>query len=581
MNLERLDIVQLIENNPLEKLSNHYQTQLLDRIKETFSDSDQQLFIASFYCYLKYNCKTDFIIEMDNVWKWLGFSRRDHCKRVVEKHFTNYIDYKILLPQIGEQVHGGHNKEKILMNVETFKSLCLLANTERSKSIRKYYYKLEQLLHGLLEEQANELQKQLEEKQKELEEKNLQLIENFNNKSRLDKHKFLLDKFSFKKCIYLSEIDNNKIKIGSTNDINIRKTNLKDVFGVCLFLDVFECKYYREVEKNILILLREHLYKEPVNGHLSKEVVQLSDNFNYNQLVRTIKEEIDKYDKYMFWKDGYKGVPEDIANVIKENNQMLYVILDHLGHLEKNKVTNTSQMVDSVSLNVHVPEDTQESPEINDIINIESICIRGSRGRKIQEIDPDNLNTIKKIYSSMIQVLRENSGYEKHSIQNSIKNNTIYKRSRWLFVEHNQNPNIVNDIKPTVNSVQPENNYIVKINLDQTEILDFLTGIGQMRVKYNLGNAKIKSILESPILFDNAYFMRITQCPKHLLDNYELPIKASKKAQSIKQININTGEETIYKSKTDVYIKTGITMKKLVSIIEKKDIILESKWEYV
>jgi phage anti-repressor protein len=572
MTHERLDIVQLIENNPLEKLSNHYQTQLLDRIKETFDDSDQQLFIASFYCYLKYDCKTDFIIDMDDVWKWLGFSRRDHCKRVVEKHFTKDTEYKILLPQIGEQVHGGHNKEKVVMNVETFKSLCLLANTERSKSIRKYYYKLEELLHGLLEEQAKE-------KQKELEEKNLELIENFNNKSRLDKHKFLLDKFSFKQCIYLSEIDNNKIKIGSTNDINVRKTNLKDVFGVCLFLDVFECKYYREVEKNILILLREHLYKEPVNGHLSKEIVQLSDDFNYNQLVRTIKEEIDKYDKYMFWKDGYRGVPEDLVKVIKENNRMIHLILDNL---EKNKVdddvalpclTNTSQIVNQNEPVLNVSQETHE----NDV----NICVRGSRGRKIQEIDPDNLNTIKKVYSSMIQVLRENSGYEKHCIQNSIKNNTIYKGSRWLFVEHNQNPNIVNDIKPTVKSVQPENNYILKINLDQTEILDFLTGIGQMRVKYNIGDSKIKSILESPIIFDNAYFMRITQCPKHLLDNYELPIKASKRAQSIKQININTGEESIYKSKTDVYIKTGITMKKLVSIIKNKDIILESRWKYV
>ena len=43
MNHERLDIVNLIENNPLEKLSNDYQTKLLDKIKETFSDSDQQL----------------------------------------------------------------------------------------------------------------------------------------------------------------------------------------------------------------------------------------------------------------------------------------------------------------------------------------------------------------------------------------------------------------------------------------------------------------------------------------------------------------------------------------------------------
>jgi len=529
------------------------------------------LYVANLFLYLNYHPVDDFVVNLENVWKFIGFSNKGNAKRLLKQHFTENRDYKIALLRLEKRKNeGGHNEETIMMNINTFKKLCLKSNTDNADKIHDYYIKLEMVYNELMKEQ-------LEEKQKELEEKNLQLIENFNNKSRLDKHKILLDKFSFKKCIYLSEIDNNKIKIGSTNDINIRKTNLKDVFGVCLFLDVFECKYYREVEKNILILLREHLYKEPVNGHLSKEVVQLSDSFNYNQLVRTIKEEIDKYDKYMFWKDGYKGVPDDIVNVIKENNRMLYVILDHL---EKNKVTNTSQIVNQnvPVLNINV---SQENPQNDDINNTESICVRGSRGRKIQEIDPDNLSTIKKIYSSMIQVLRENSGYEKHSIQNSIKNNTIYKRSRWLFVEHNQNPNIVNDIKPTVNSVQPENNYIVKINLDQTKILDFLTGIGQMRVKYNLGNAKIKSILESPIIFDNAYFMRITQCPKHLLDNYELPIKASKKAQSIKQININTGAETIYKSKTDVYIKTGITMKKLVSIIENKDIIIESKWEYL
>ena len=48
MNAERLDIVQLIQNNPIKKLSNEYQTRLLERIKDTFNDSDQQLFIASF-----------------------------------------------------------------------------------------------------------------------------------------------------------------------------------------------------------------------------------------------------------------------------------------------------------------------------------------------------------------------------------------------------------------------------------------------------------------------------------------------------------------------------------------------------
>lgn len=170
MNPERLDIVQLIENNPIAKLSCEYQTRLLDKIKDTFNDNDQQLFIASFYCYLNYNPKTDYIINMDDVWKWLGFSRKDHCKRVIEKHFMKDIDYKIALPNSGERKNeGGFNKETILMNIETFKSLCLLASTERSKTVRKYYYKLEQTLHELLEEQASELKKQLEQKNREVE----------------------------------------------------------------------------------------------------------------------------------------------------------------------------------------------------------------------------------------------------------------------------------------------------------------------------------------------------------------------------------------------------------------------------
>jgi phage anti-repressor protein len=222
MNHERLDIVNLIENNPLEKLSNDYQTKLLDRIKETFSDSDQQLFIASFYCYLKYDCKTDFIIDIDNVWKWLGFSRRDPCKRVIEKHFTKDIDYKILLHQIVEQVHGGHNKEKTLMNIETFKSLCLLANTERSKSVRKYYYKLEQLLHELLREQANELQNQLREQKTLVEEKEKLLLE---KDKELEKYKEkVYEEVEKRGFVYVIKTDSyNFYKVGKTKDIVLKR----------------------------------------------------------------------------------------------------------------------------------------------------------------------------------------------------------------------------------------------------------------------------------------------------------------------------------------------------------------------
>jgi hypothetical protein len=50
-----LNIVDLIEKNPISKLSSTYQSKLLTKIKNNFIDEDQQLFVASFYSYLNYN----------------------------------------------------------------------------------------------------------------------------------------------------------------------------------------------------------------------------------------------------------------------------------------------------------------------------------------------------------------------------------------------------------------------------------------------------------------------------------------------------------------------------------------------
>lgn len=114
MEFQRLDIVELIKNSPLTKLSSEFQTKLLSKIQEHFTDDQQKLFVASFYSYLNYNSKNDFVINLDDVWKWCGFSRKDHSKRTLEKHFSKDIDYKILLPNLGEQVHGGSNKEFVV-----------------------------------------------------------------------------------------------------------------------------------------------------------------------------------------------------------------------------------------------------------------------------------------------------------------------------------------------------------------------------------------------------------------------------------------------------------------------------------
>ena len=86
-----LDIVKLIEKNPITRLSKDYQNNLINKIKSKFSEGQQQLFVASFFCYLNYNSKNEFIIDLDNVWKWIGFSRKDPAKVVIDK--TKYKGY--------------------------------------------------------------------------------------------------------------------------------------------------------------------------------------------------------------------------------------------------------------------------------------------------------------------------------------------------------------------------------------------------------------------------------------------------------------------------------------------------------
>ena len=89
--MSELNIVELIENHPISKLTNTYNVKLLDKIKANFSDAEQQLFIGSFYCYLNYDTKKDFVVDLDNVWKWMGFSQKYNTERIIS--MVHYLLY--------------------------------------------------------------------------------------------------------------------------------------------------------------------------------------------------------------------------------------------------------------------------------------------------------------------------------------------------------------------------------------------------------------------------------------------------------------------------------------------------------
>ena len=138
--------------------------------------------------------------------------------------------------------HGQSAVEQIMLNIDTFKNMCMLVKTEKSKEIRRYYVKLENIYNKIIKEEIENTKNLLKEKEQLLLQKNNELEEKDTKHTqdlKLNRHKILLQKFDNKNCVYLCEIKSNLIKIGSSHDINTRKVDLKRVFGSCTFLDIF------------------------------------------------------------------------------------------------------------------------------------------------------------------------------------------------------------------------------------------------------------------------------------------------------------------------------------------------------
>jgi phage anti-repressor protein len=177
-----VDIVDLVEKNKITKLNGNYQSKMIEKIKNNFNSYEQQLFLASFYCYLQYDSKNNFVIDLDNIWKWLGFSQKVRAKELLIKNFNEDIDYVKSLSLKGKQTvktKGGQNKEIFMLNIDTFKKFCLKACTKKADEIHEYFIKLENMMFEITIEESEELKKQLltvENKNEELKELEQKII---------------------------------------------------------------------------------------------------------------------------------------------------------------------------------------------------------------------------------------------------------------------------------------------------------------------------------------------------------------------------------------------------------------------
>jgi hypothetical protein len=303
-----LNIVELIEKNPITKLSQTYNNFLLEKLQENFSTFEQQLFVASFYCYLNYDKNTDFVVDLDDVWRWIGFSQKFCAIRIIESNFKLDVDYKNITASNSDsdeehstnqdkpKKHGGHNKQTIKLTIRCFKLLCLKAQTKKAGEIHDYYLRLEEIILMTVDEQTNQLRAQLEQTNAQLNQATITLTQ----EKKRAVEKTLITQFPVNtQTIYFGTIDNTNadneklIKFGQTNDLASRVAHHHKIYNNFILAAAFRVTNRTEIENHIKAhpKIKRQLRTVEVAGKNKTEIIAYDNtNFTIARLTKHIED---------------------------------------------------------------------------------------------------------------------------------------------------------------------------------------------------------------------------------------------------------------------------------------------------
>lgn len=482
--MEKLNIVELIESNPITKLSKDYNVKLLSKIKEKFSDFEQQLFLSSFYCYLNCHPKNDFVIDLDNVWKWLGFSQKIKSKQLLEKQFTINKDYiKSLYLEVKQTTHtkGGQNREIFMLNIETFKKFCLKAGTKKADEIHDYYLKLEEIIQDTINEENNELKFQLENKNNEL--KN---ITNSLDKEKEElKEKTLLEQFpNNTQCIYIGLIDNKTlgkpnskmyhetvIKFGQSNNLNERVKTHKKTYDNFRLYNAFKVKNKIEIENCIKRhpLLKNRLRILTINDIAYREIIALNDEeFTLNKVELLIKDII-RENEYNI---------ENYNLLLKKNDELQNEI-----YRLKNELEDKNKMIENDNKKIQKLEHDVTEEIKNKLKTDYTIC---KYGYFVYAYEYENMRFIcsitrQKDYDNVLKNLKDLYPFgdmiytAKCHYPLTEKNMTFMLKQNYVGLGHNKFECSEHDVKKTIDIAIKLEQLLIEKSKDTDNLLDILS----------------------------------------------------------------------------------------------------------
>jgi len=322
---ETINFHTLVTTNSTQSLN--FQSKLINELTNTFTSDEQKWYIANLYMYLNYHPINDFPINLDDVYKMIGFANKGNAMKTIKNNFIENEDYKKQLFRTEKLVKNdknlggsGLNQEIIMLNVDTFKNICMIAKTEKAKEIRKYYVKLENIFNKLINEEHKQHQLELQEKESELKDvkKQLEINVKLNLKKLYNAKQY--------ECVYAyknNSEDDPYIKIGKAENIKKREDSYMVGNRNSTIFYHRQCFNSKLTEKVIHHMLDKHRIQN------NKEWFEISD-----ELAIYI---IDLVCDFL---DGYIGYSEELINLqVKEH---LSVSLNKVKEMTNNQNSNTN-----------------------------------------------------------------------------------------------------------------------------------------------------------------------------------------------------------------------------------------------
>jgi phage anti-repressor protein len=476
--------------------------------------------------------------------------------KTIKSNFTKDEDYKILLVRKDDRKNeGGFNKEDVMLNVDTFKNLCMLAKTKKGKEIRKYYVKLENIYNQLNKEEIEQQKILLMEKDVE-------------NKKKVEMT--LRDSFDKRSVVYLIKISMNDeiiYKFGYTDDIITRlRTHKNQISEDIELVYCIESKDNKMLEKMLIDYLEQYNFriKRTINYKQQTELFKVNDIEMVKNKLKELNKDVEN-DKLLIM-----TLKNKIIDLENENIELKKKISndEYINHL-KNKIETLEKTINDIN--------EQKSSDVNETIetieNEDTINDRIFKKRKVDKIDPTTLNIIE-TYECINAILVKNKeeNYSYNGIYKSIKKNNVYKNYRWNY--HGE------EIKPT-NKITRESSKVERVfQLDKNKnfVKSFKTKSELCKILH-IGIVKLNKYINEGKIFNDFYYVNESSYDGEIIDDEDNYVIHNSKP--IRETNVETNETVIYISMQELYEKRGISRQTLRNCIKNDKICDKFKWEYV